>query len=85
MLLLYKWYNVNNDLFRAIPQINIFENTKVNENETIFDTDKEVLISELPTNTDISINEIVETHNVSVINKNDYELIVQALKEGVII
>lgn len=81
----FKQTDVNNDLFRAIPQINVFENTKVNENETIFDTDKEVLISELPTNTDISINEIVETHNVSVINKNDYELIIQALKEGVII
>lgn len=81
----FKQTDVNNDLFRAIPQINVFENIKVNENETVFDTDKEVLISELPTNTNISINEIVETHNVSVINKNDYELIVQILKEGVII
>ena len=81
----FKQTDVNNDLFIAIPQINVFENKKVNENETIFNTDKEVLISELSTNTDISINEIVETHNVSVINRSDYEQIIQVLKEGIII
>ncbi len=81
----FKQTDVNNDLFMAIPQINVFENTKVNENETIFDTDKEVLISELSTNTNIYINEIVETHNTSVINRNDYEQIIQVLKEGIII
>lgn len=81
----FKQTDVNNDLFRAIPQINVYENIKVNENESVFDTDKEVLISELPTNTDISIDEIIETHNVSVINKNDYEQIIQVLKEGIVI
>lgn len=81
----FKQTDINNDLFRTIPQINVFENTKVNENETIFDTDKEVLISELPINTDIYVNEIVETHNVSVINKSDYEQIIQVLKEGITI
>ena len=81
----FKQTDVNNDLFRAIPQVNVFENTKVNANESLFDTDKEVLIGDLLNNTYVSINEIIETHNVSVINRNDYELIIQALKEGIII
>lgn len=81
----FKQTDVNNDLFKSVPQINVFENTKINENETVFETDKEVLISELLNNTHISINEIIETNNVSVINKSDYEKIIQVLKEGIII
>lgn len=81
----FKQTDVNNDLFRAIPQVNVFENTKVNVNESLFDTDKEVLIGDLLNNTYVSINEIIETHNVSIINRNDYEQIIQVLKEGVTI